>query len=43
MGKVRPLQQNIKQCIKLTIYSAKVGANLYNQPIVNTGDFHPKQ
>ena len=34
MGKVRPLQQNIKQCIKLTIYSAKVGANPYNQPIV---------
>ena len=34
MGKVRPLQQNIKQCIKLTLYSAKVGVNPYNQPMV---------
>ena len=34
MGKIRPLQRNIKQCIKLTIHSAKVGANPYNQPMV---------
>ena len=34
MGKIRPLQRNIKQCIKFTIYSAKVGGNPYNQPMV---------
>lgn len=34
MGKIRPLQRNIKQCIKFTIYSAKVGVNPYNQPMV---------
>lgn len=31
MGKVRPLQRDTKQCIKLTIFSAKTGANPYNQ------------